>query len=90
MALQRFHEGKCRRFVTGFDEALKHFTLMIDGAPEAVHLAVDLHADLIKVPAPMSNASHAADPLPTDVTCEHRAEHVPPEAHYLREKVDTA
>ena len=63
---------------------------MIDGAPQIMHLAVDLYVDLVEVPAPVSNALHPADPLPTDVPCEHRAEPVPPEAHCLMAKIDAA
>ena len=36
----------------------------------------------------IGNAAHVADPLPTGVTCEHRAEPVPPESYSLMAKVD--
>ena len=45
VALQRLlHEGQCRCFITGFgDEAFEDLAFVIDGAPQVVHLAVDLH-----------------------------------------------
>ena len=61
------------------DKVLKALTLMIYHMSQVVHLAVDLHADLIEVPAPMSNAPHPAHPLPAEVSGEHRTEAVPPE-----------
>ena len=54
-----------------------------------MHLVVDLHVDLITVPAPMGNATHSADPLTTYVTCEYRAEPVSPKAYRLVAKIDT-
>ena len=63
---------------------------MIHCTPEVVHLAVDLPVDLVEMPAPMRNATHAADPLPTDVACEHGAKPVPPEPHRLMAKIDAA
>ena len=53
MALHRLlHEGQCCSFIAGFrDEALEDFSFVIDGAPEVVRLAVDLHVHLIEMPA---------------------------------------
>ena len=52
-------------------------TLVIDRSPEVVHLAVDLHVDLIEVPTPMANAPHRRDPLAAYVGCEKRPDSVP-------------
>ena len=92
MAFQRLlYEGQCCSFITGFgDEALEDFSFVINGAPEVVHLAVDLHVHLIEMPSPVGDALHPADPLPTNVACKHRTEAVPPEPDSLVAKVDTA
>jgi hypothetical protein len=63
---------------------------MIDGAPQIVHLAVDLHVDLVEVPAPMRMSPHAIDTLLTDLGGEHGAKPVPPEPHRLVTDVDAA
>jgi len=39
---------------------------LVDGAPEADHLAVELHVHFVEVAPPMPEAAHTADPLPTD------------------------
>ena len=92
MALQRLlHEGQCGSFFTGFrDKAFKDFTFVIDGAPQVMHLAVDLHVDLIEMPSPMSHALHPANPLPSDFPCEHRAKAVPPEPDSFMTKINAA
>ena len=38
----------------------------------------------------MSEAAHAADPLPADIAGEHRAEPILPEPHRLTANVDAA
>ena len=63
---------------------------MIHSPPEIVHLAVDLHVDLIEVPLPVAKAAHTADPLPTNIRGEHRAEPVPPLPDGLVTDVDPA
>ena len=63
---------------------------MVHCASEVVHLAVDLHVDLIEMPAPVANPAHRIHALPADVACEHRPEPVPPEAHSLLAQVDSA
>jgi hypothetical protein len=71
-------------------EGLEDFTLMIHRAPEIVLLAVDLGVHLIKVPTPMGEAAHPADPLPANVCRKQRSEPVPPEPHGLMADVDPA
>jgi hypothetical protein len=89
MMLQGFlEEPQSRRFISFLgDIALEHLTLVIDGPPEVVSLAVDLHENLIKVPAPMAETSHPAGPLPLDVSREQGTESVPPEPHGLMANV---
>ena len=56
---------------------------MIDGSPQIVLFAVDLHKHLVEVPAPMGIRPHAVNALPADLSGEHRPEPVPPEPHRL-------
>jgi hypothetical protein len=50
---------------------------MIDGPPEIVLFAVDLHEHLVQVPAP-ATGFHAFDPALTDLGSKHRPEPMPP------------
>ena len=72
------------------DEGFQHLALVVDSPPEIAHLAVDLHVDLVKMPAPVGVGAHVLDPLPADLAGEHRAEAVPPEPHGLMADVDAA
>ena len=54
---------------------------MIHGAPEVVHLAVDLHVNLVQVPLPVRKGLHPTDPVSADLCCKHRAKSVPPITH---------
>ncbi len=63
---------------------------MVDGPPEVMREVVDLHLDLVEVPAPVGQDAHAVDSLATDLRCEHRAKPVPPEPHALEADVDAA
>ena len=74
-------------FVT---EILRISPFVIDGAPEVVHLAVDLHVNLIEMPSPLTNAAHGTDPLPSYVACEQWTEPVPPEPNRLMAKIDAS
>lgn len=58
MSFQRFPDEFQRCFhVAGLcHEAFEHFTFVIDGAPEVVSFAVDLHEHLVQVPAPLARA----------------------------------
>ena len=55
-----------------------------------MRLAVDLHVHLVEMPPPLAEALHPADPLPADVSREHRTEAVPPEPHGLVADTDVA
>jgi hypothetical protein len=71
------------------DEAFQHLSLVIDGAPQLVPLAVDLHEHLVQVPSPAAGL-HALDPALPDLGCEQRAEAMPPEPHRLVADLDAA
>ena len=91
MIHQLLHEGEGRSLVRGLlGKGFQHLGLVVDGAPEVVHLADDLHVDLVEMPPPMSEGPHPLDPLPADLGGEHRAEPVPPEPHRLVADVDAA
>src|SRR4051795_10164945 len=92
MALERLlHElQRCSLVAIFGDEALEDLAFVIDGTPEVAHLAVHLHVHLIEVPAPLPEPTHAAHPLPANVTCKQRAEPVPPVAHCLMADVYAA
>ena len=59
------------------------FAFVINGPPQIMLLAVDLHKHLVEVPAPMSIGPHAINALPANLSGEHRPEAVPPEPHRL-------
>jgi hypothetical protein len=40
---------------------------VVDGAPEVVELTVDLHEDLVEMPAPVGVLAHGLNPLPADL-----------------------
>lgn len=63
---------------------------MIDGAPEIVHLAIDLHKHLVQVPAPLPAGASAVDASSLHLGSEYRAEPVPQEAHGLVPDLDAA
>ena len=60
---------------------------VIDGAPEVMPLAVDLHKNLVQMPAPTARPHPLDTPLP-DLRREHRAEPVPPEPLRLVADID--
>jgi hypothetical protein len=92
MALERFlHESESGLLIPAVrDIAFEHLALVIDRSPEIVHLAVDFHVDLVEVPAPMTEASHAVYPLPADIAGKEWPKPVPPLAHRLMANVDAA
>ena len=72
------------------DISFKHFTLVIDGPPEIVRLAVYLHENLVQMPLPLGPGTHLVGPLSPDFRGEHRAEAVPPEAHRFVAQINPA
>ena len=71
------------------DKNLKHFTFVVDSAPQIMSLAVDADEYLIKVPAPVRPIA-AIDAPPPDLGSKHRAETVTPETDRLVTDVDAA
>src|SRR5271163_1037547 len=63
---------------------------MIDGAPKIAEPAVDLHKDLIQMPAPMRIAAHLQDPILADLGRKHWPKPVPPETDGFVANVDPA
>lgn len=92
MPFQRlFQELQSCGFVTlSGNVRFQDLTLMVHRTPQVMSLAVDLYEHLIKVPAPVSNAPHSADPLPADVCGKQRSEPVPPEPHRLVTNINAA
>ena len=72
------------------DHRLQDLAFMVDGAPEIAELAVDLHKDLIQMPAPVRIAAHMRDASLADLGGEHWAKPVPPEPDGLMADVDPA
>ena len=92
MALERLLDEAQRRGLVPRlgDIRFQHFPLMIDGPPEVVHLAVDLHVDLVEMPFPVGVLAHPLDPLPADLGGEHWTEPVPPQPDRLMADIDPA
>ena len=90
MPLHQFlHELQCSFLITLLGrKGFQHLALMIDRTPKVVHLAVDLHVDLIEMPVPLCVSPHCINPLLTDLGSEHRPEPVPPKSHRLVADVD--
>ena len=85
------HEGESRGFVPfPGDEALQDLTFVIDRAPQIDHLDIDLHEHFVEAQAPMSEALHPADPLPTNVRRKYRPEPVLPEPYRFMANVNAA
>src|SRR5208337_1477861 len=63
---------------------------VVDGAPEIAELAVDLHKDLIQMPAPLRIAAHMRDASLADLGREHRSKPIPPEPDGLMADIDPA
>ncbi len=85
--LEKFQSGL--RVTGSGDEAFEHLALVIDGASQGVHPAVELHQHLVEMPSPAAR-SHALDPTSPDLGSKCRAEPVPPEPHGLMADIATA
>ncbi len=71
------------------DVAFQNFVFMIDGPPKVVPLAVDLHENLVQMPAP-ATGFHAHNSAFSDLRGKHRAEPVPPISHRFMANIDAA
>jgi hypothetical protein len=74
-------------FDTGYACSKAIPTVMV--GPGRRCFAVDLHEDLVKVPAPVA-ALHPLDAALADLGGEHRAEAMPPKSHCLVADLDAA
>ena len=63
---------------------------MIDGAPQVMRLAINLHKDLIEVPLPLVDLAYIACPADADLSSEHRPKTINPEPYALMANVDAA
>jgi hypothetical protein len=90
VALQRLLDERQRRGLVPLlgDKGFQHLALMVDGAPEVVHLAVDLHVDLVQMSFPMGVLAHCLDAPLADLRGKHRTEPVPSKPHRLMADVD--
>jgi len=57
--------------------------------PQIIHLPIDLHKDLVQVPAPLRRGPQSSRSLLPDLRGEHRTEPIPPEPHRLVADIDT-
>src|ERR1019366_8382724 len=69
MAFQRFLDEFQRRGLVPFlgDKGFQDLALVIDGAPEIAHLAVDFDVDLVAMPFPVRVSSHVLNALAADL-----------------------
>jgi hypothetical protein len=63
---------------------------VIDGAPKVMRHSVDLHKDLIEVPAPLFAITHSIHPLASEFRGKHRTEPVRPVANRFVADLDSA
>ena len=92
VALHRTLEKRQRRLAIAAlrGEDLQHLTFVIDGSPEIVRLAIDLHEDFVQMPAPLRNSPQAFYQSPSDLRSKHGSEAVPPEPHSLVADINPA
>ena len=65
----------------------KNFTLVINGPPQVVSLAIDFHEHLVQMPPP-ATGFHALDAALSDLGREQRAEPMPPISHCFMADID--
>ena len=71
------------------DIGFQNLALVIDRAPEVMHLTVYLHEHLFETPPPGAR-THALDPAFPDLGREHRPEPMPPEPDRLVADLDAS
>ena len=69
---------------------LKHLAFVIHRPPQIMHLTIDLHEDLVQVPAPLRQGPQRSRSLLPDLCGKHRTEPIPPEPHRLVADINTA
>ncbi len=55
------------------DVGFQNLAFVVDSMPEALRETVDLHEDLVQVPAPLWQGAHPVKPSAPDLGGEHRA-----------------
>ena len=84
-------EFQCRFSVPALgDIAFKHFTLVIDSAPQVVRFTVDLHKNLVKMPLPIRMSAKVLNSFSSDLRGKQWTEPDPPETDRLMANIDTA
>jgi len=73
--------------MTFCQEKLKDLSFVTDNPPKIVSFAIDLHENLVKVPAPV-RICMIMNPTVPYLTSKYRAETVPPESYRLMADVD--
>ena len=63
---------------------------MVDGAPEIMLDAIDLHEDLIEMPLPLSILSHVRSALRSDLTSEDWTKAINPKPHAFMADINPA
>ena len=61
---------------------------MINGAPEIMPDAIDLHEDLIEMPLPLRVLAHVRRPLRSDLAGEDWSKAIAPEPHALMANIN--
>jgi len=70
--------------------SFQNFTFMIDGTPQVMCFAIDLHEHLIHMPSPVGIVRGRVCSFLPDLTSEHGAKPVPPIADRFMAYVDAA
>lgn len=66
------------------------FAFVIDSAPEVVAFTVDLHENLVDMPAPVRERTHTIHPPASDLSGDHQAKSVPPKTNRFVTDIDPA
>jgi hypothetical protein len=69
-------------------KGFQYLALVINGAPQVMHLTIDSHVYFVEVPLPVRVAPHAVNPLASDFRGENGTKTVPPEPHGFVADVD--
>ena len=71
------------------DKALKHLVFLVDSPPKLEPFAIDLHENLVEMPAPMTRLHSRNAPL-FDIRCKHRTKSMPPVPDSFVTDINTA
>ena len=92
VSFHRFlQERKCSLLIPGFCHvAFQHLTFVVDGAPQVMLYAVDLHEDLIEMPLPLRMLPHKARAFRPDLAGEDWTKKIDSEPYVLMANIDAA